>query len=95
MGRIKHPDTFTCDICGRDLDAQESGHVWPVLTFCDEVADENGIHHAEETRYNWSELYLCRECRMSLTVVRRRPVFYGESIYELAERGKNDVRLLR
>lgn len=88
MGRIKHPDTFTCDICGCDLDAQESKHVWPVLTFCDEVADENGIHMAENTEFNWSELFLCRECLSSIVTVRRRPVFYGESTYELAERGE-------
>lgn len=85
MGRVKHPDTFTCDICGRDLDAQESKHVWPVLTLCDEVADENGVHRADSTEFNWSELFLCRGCLSSIVTVRRRPVFYGESTYELAE----------
>lgn len=88
MGRIKHPDTFTCDICGRDLDKQESEHVWPVLTFCDEVANEYGTRMSENTEFNWFELFLCRECLSSIVRVRRRPVFYGESTYELTERGK-------
>lgn len=85
MGRVKHPDTFTCDICGRDLDKQESEHVWPVLMFCDEVANEYGTHKADSTEFNWAELFLCRECLSSIVTVRRRPVFYGESTFELAE----------
>lgn len=88
MGRVKHPDTFTCDICGRGLDAQESKHVWPVLTFCTEKADENGVHLSASIDYNWAKLFLCRDCMKSVAIVRRRPVFYGESTYELTERGE-------
>lgn len=85
MGRIKHQDTFTCDICGRDLDKRECEHAWPVLTFCTEKADERGVHLSASIDYNWSELFLCRDCLRSVTIVRRRPVFYGDSTYELTE----------
>ena len=88
MRRIKHPDTFTCDICGCDLNAQESEHVWPVLTFCDEVENEFGAHKADSSEGNWAELLLCQECLSSIVTVRMRPVFYGESTFELAERGE-------
>lgn len=88
MGRVKHPDTFTCDICGRDLDKQESEHVWPVMTFCNETANEYGVRLSASIDYNCEELFLCRDCMKSVAIVRRRPVFYGESTYELAEGGQ-------
>lgn len=88
MGRVKHPDTFTCDICGCDLDAWESNHVWPVLTICDEVANEYGAHKADSAEVNCVELFLCRGCLSEIVAVRRHPVFYGESTYELVERGE-------
>ena len=83
MGRIKHPDTFTCDICGRDLDYLESVHSWPVITHCNEVANEYGIKVTENKDYDFSSLYLCQDCLSKIAVVQKHPVFYGPSTYEL------------
>ena len=81
--RIKHPDTFTCDVCGADMSSEQRVAI-PVLH--DRSVDEYGARPLEEPDIDCKELDLCDECLSRVTVIRERPVFYGASEYEFIDR---------
>ena len=62
MARVKHPDTFTCDICGSEMDEEDVIRV-SVPVMVRHVEQEDGeLRLVERFLYDSRELDLCCEC---------------------------------
>lgn len=72
MATIKHPDTYTCDICGAEFD-RKSRHSVVVRNH-----DEYGWAHINPAPiYETLEIDLCQKCLKSVAVV-HRDMIYGD-----------------
>lgn len=82
MAVVKHPDTYLCDICGREIGGEWDVHKVAAPYLSDTAVDEHGSKE-KVVSYGSREFDLCGECVRKATVIREAPRFYQEPMYEL------------
>ena len=82
MAVVKHPDTYLCDICGREIRREWDVHKVAAPYLSDTAVDEHGSKE-KVVSYGSREFDLCGECVRKATVIREAPRFYQEPMYEL------------
>lgn len=84
MARIKHPDTFTCDLCGAELTEDEVSRVRaPFISTM--VATEHGTKVKDEFEYRTREFDLCDACAYRVVAIHEVPRFFHESEFEFRD----------
>lgn len=85
MARIKHPDTFKCDLCGDEMNENEVNRVVAPFT-SNYVATEHGLRLKDRLEYDSREFELCDACMWRVIVIREIPKFYQEPEFEFIDR---------
>lgn len=84
MARIKHPDTFLCDLCGDEMSEKEVNRVVAPFTSY-HVATEYGLKLKDRLEYDWREFDLCDACLYHVLVIREVPRFHQKPEFEFIE----------
>ena len=77
MARVKHPDTFKCDLCGHEMSESEVNRVTAPFVRT-HVATEWGLNPKDRLEYDSQEFDLCDACLRKVVVIREIPRFYQE-----------------
>ena len=83
MAVVKHPDTYLCDVCGREIGSEWDVHKVAAPYLSDTAVDEHGSKE-KVVSYGSREFDLCGECIRKATVIREVPRFYQTPLYELS-----------
>lgn len=85
MARIKHPDTFKCDLCGDEMSESELNRVVAPFT-SNYVETEYGTKLKDRLEYDWREFELCDACLYEVIAIQETPKFYQEPVFSLIDK---------
>lgn len=84
MARVKHPDTFTCDLCGEEMSEDEVNRV--VAPFTSKyVATDHGLKLKDVFTVRTREFDLCDACAYRVVLIDEVPRFHQESEFAFRE----------
>lgn len=82
MATVKHPDTYTCDICGNPFDCERKVKL-PVLF--DKEEYEYGVHALENPKLEHVDMDICEDCLSKVIKVKGTHGFYRPDTYRIEE----------
>lgn len=82
MATVKHPDTYTCDVCGRPFDYESKVLI---TVFFDSRESEWGIYKLEEPEIKPVGMDICKECLEKALKVKGTYGFCRPTQYRIEE----------